>query len=161
MKLLQLVLFGLMIAITFSACNDGDDEMMTPEPKATFFNWDVGSESIEGAVTAAYDDSVIVAWAESRVDQGIQIRMVATVDGPGLIILNENESDPDDDNLMEYINHGERYITTTTHFIELNITAVNEQNMQMEGTFSGEVVNINDPSDVQTIENGEFVIGYF
>lgn len=151
----------LLGVVTVSCSKSDDDDSNTPNPSSTFFMWDINGISYDAASTSTYSGSALYISAQDRNDDQITMEIRSRTDGEGIKILNKNDGDPDDDQLMVFKFNGAHYITTVDHFIQLEITSLDKSNKEMEGTFEGEVVNKDDPSDTVTIEKGAFFIRYF
>ena len=160
MKISQFLFLVLSVGLIFSSCSTSDDDIDGGFGGDTYFRWNTPTLPYTAAVTATYSGEALSASAEGHQD-GIKIRIVARFDSEGSYVLDKNDSDPDDNYLMEYNYNNNLYITTTTHSVDLEIVTLNESQKEILGRFSGEVVNKDNASDIITLSNGEFLIRYF
>ena len=163
MKNLQILLYALIVGLALSSCGTSLDDLddLNDVIGETYFKWDSETTSYTAAVTTLFSGGAFTASAQSHQMSDLTIRIVAQFAETGTYILNKNNSDPDDHFLMEYTFNNKLYITTENHFITLKIESVNEQKKEIEGTFSGTLVNNDDITDLIIIENGEFLVQYF
>lgn len=161
MKTTSYICFLLAVGLMFCSCSKDDDDSNTPDTGATFFMWDIDGTTFDAASTSTYDGSVIYISAQDRVDDQITLEIRSKTNSTGVKILNKNDGDADDDQLMVMKFLSMNYYTTVDHFIELNITSIDEGGKTISGTFSGEVVNRTNANDVLQIENGSFKTRYF
>lgn len=159
MKILKGILLIFTVSLMATSCSDDDnDDTNLPGSGSTFFMWDINGITYDAFSTSTYDGVGLRIFTEDRQDATIKLDIRCSVDGAGLIELNTDVLGAGDGGSVDFKFGGAEYTTTATSVVELEITSLDEQKKEMNGTFQGEVVNRNDMNDVLVIEKGSFLI---